>query len=32
LAANPVDVPLEFTAEIDVGSGNVAMQNLKVTR
>lgn len=32
MAANPVDVPLEFTAEIDVGSGNVQMANLKVNR
>lgn len=32
LASNPVDVPLEFVAEIDVGGGNVKLSNLKVNR
>ncbi|SFR65007.1 type VI secretion system baseplate subunit TssE [Litoreibacter janthinus] len=32
LAANPVDVPLEFVAEIDVGGGKVNLANLKVNR
>lgn len=32
LAANPVDVPLEFLAEIDVGGGKVNLAKLKVLR
>ena len=32
LAANPVDVPLEFVAEIDVGGGKVNLSKLKVNR
>lgn len=32
LAANPVDVPLEFVAEIDVGGGKVNLAKLKVNR
>lgn len=30
MTARPVDVPLEFVAEIDMGAGKVAMSNLKV--
>lgn len=30
MAARPVDVPLEFVAEIDTGAGKIAMSNLKV--
>lgn len=30
MSARPVDVPLEFVAEIDMGAGKVAMSNLKV--
>lgn len=30
MAARPVDVPLEFLAEIDTGAGKIAMSNLKV--
>lgn len=32
LAANPIDVPLEFVAEIDVGAGKVSLAKLKVNR
>ncbi|WP_298262195.1 type VI secretion system baseplate subunit TssE [uncultured Litoreibacter sp.] len=32
LAANPIDVPLEFVAEIDVGGGKVNLSKLKVNR
>ncbi|MEP3348241.1 MAG: type VI secretion system baseplate subunit TssE [Litoreibacter sp.] len=32
LAANPVDVPLDFVAEIDVGGGKVDLSKLKVNR
>lgn len=30
MSARPVDVPLEFVAEIDTGAGKIAMSNLKV--
>ena len=30
MAARPVDVPLEFVAEIDTGAGKVALSNLVV--
>lgn len=30
MAARPVDVPLEFVAEIDVGAGKVALASLRV--
>ncbi|MFT4150236.1 MAG: type VI secretion system baseplate subunit TssE [Paracoccaceae bacterium] len=30
MTARPVDVPLEFVAEIDMGAGKVALSNLKV--
>lgn len=32
MAAKPVDVPLEFIAEIDVGSGKIKMSKLTVPR
>lgn len=30
MSAKPVDVPMEFVAEIDVGVGKIALSNLKV--
>ena len=30
MSARPVDVPLEFVAEIDTGAGKIAMSNLVV--
>ena len=32
MTAKPVDVPMEFVAEIDVGVGKVALQQVKVLR
>ena len=31
LACRPLDIPIEFVAEVDVGSGNVALTRLPIS-